>query len=114
VIQRLARRAEDRLATTSQPCGALPTRSARRVDGDAMSGDRIENGHEQSSPVGTRLMPCVQFWLRSIEGVVTRQLLHRDDHIPRADRGGQSASDCSGVEGWSEFQRISQSMVAAV
>jgi hypothetical protein len=24
----------------------LPTRSARGIDGDAMSGDRIENGHE--------------------------------------------------------------------
>ena len=46
----MARRCEDRFITTllSKVSAA---RSARCVDGDAVSGDRIENGHGQSSPV---------------------------------------------------------------
>ncbi len=47
MTQRLARRAEDRFITTLRSLEALTARPARRVDGDAMSGDRIKNGHGQ-------------------------------------------------------------------
>ncbi len=56
MTQRLARRAEDRFITTSPgEVVCLSTRSAGGVDGDAVSGDRIENGHGQSSPLRHRV-----------------------------------------------------------
>jgi hypothetical protein len=51
MIQRMARRCEDRFITTSQQYGRSTPRSDRGVDGDEIPGDRIESGHGQSSPV---------------------------------------------------------------
>jgi hypothetical protein len=72
MIQRMARRCEDRFITTSQQCGRSAARPARGVDGDKISGDRIEYGHGQSSPVQAqeeRRMPGLDqvrlwVWLR--------------------------------------------------
>jgi hypothetical protein len=50
MIQRLARRAEDRFITTSSAADRLKAWFDRGVDRDELSGDRIENGHGQSSP----------------------------------------------------------------
>jgi hypothetical protein len=56
-----------------------------------MSGDRIENGHGQFSPVQAQEQRrAFRFRSSGIGVVVTRQLLHRSTHIPKADRGGSS------------------------
>jgi hypothetical protein len=49
MTQRIARRCEDRFITTllSKVSAA---RSARRIDDDEVSGDRIENGHGSPLP----------------------------------------------------------------
>jgi hypothetical protein len=51
MTQRLARHAEDRVITTSWHLRTSSARSVRGVDGDEVSGDWIENGHEQFSLV---------------------------------------------------------------
>lgn len=51
MIQRLARRAEDRFITISWHVRSSAAGPVRGVEGDEVSGDRIENGHEQFSLV---------------------------------------------------------------
>ena len=78
-----------------------------------MSGDRIENGHEQSSPVGTRLTPRLLLGSDSLVIVVTRGLLHQDAHIPKAGEAREEHLACSMGEA-DPLSRISKAMVAAV
>jgi hypothetical protein len=50
----MARRCEDRFISILLVLRGSAARPARRVDGNAVSSDRIENGHEQLSPVQTQ------------------------------------------------------------
>jgi hypothetical protein len=75
--QRLARRAEDRFIITPGRSEASAARLARGVDGDAVSGDWIENGHGQFSLVQAQgQRRACRFRSVAIGVVVTRQLLH--------------------------------------
>ena len=99
MTQRLIRRAEDRFMAILRSSRASAAGSARRVDGNDFSSDRIENGHgavlsfrHRSNAVPEVSIKCD--WDCGYETVTAR-----DAHIPKGDRGGSSAPGCFGGEG---------------